>query len=95
MAAPLNDMQFAARWRDDYVMSPVAHPQVKELLQQFPPTPDHHEMYDRLMRNVADHHAQEWFKAGDKDEHHEPIYHATTNYRDAHNGLSGLPKGFL
>lgn len=87
-------MQHAQDWAHEYVMSPVAHRDVVKLIGDFPPSSGEfgggHEMYSKLMNNVVHHHAQEWFKAGAKDEFHEPAHHMTQWYLDRHNGTSGL-----
>lgn len=85
-------MRAAKHWAEEYLLSPVAHPEVSSLIRQFPPSHASPKMYSRMMTNVAHHHAMEWFKAGDDDEFHENTHHLTQNYLDVHNALNGIPK---
>jgi hypothetical protein len=89
-ATSWDPMQYAKKWADEYPLSPVAHPEVVHLIRQFPPTPDHHEMYSKVMNNVAHYHGQEWHLRGIDDEFHEPAYHLTNNLLEAHNGYSPM-----
>lgn len=98
-ATARDPLHYAQRWADEYPLSPVAHPEVVGLIRQFPPvafpgvsgndTADVHERYSKIMGNVVNHHAQEWFK-DDPEGFHEMTHHMTQNYLDAHNGVSEI-----
>lgn len=97
VTAAHDSLRWAKAWADEYPMSPVAHPEVVDTIRKFPPiegphqtAAQAHDLYSRLMSNVAHHHAQEWFRAGDADEFHEPTHYMTQHYLDAHNGTSEI-----
>lgn len=80
----------ARNWWHEYQVSPGANREVISLVNKNPWVLDDDHAAGRLLNNVQHYHAQEWFKAGDKDEFHESLMHMAENYGEAHRGVSPL-----